>query len=211
MTAIPKKTALLIGAAILGLSLVIPASASAERQKPESVGPSSATSDIRTAISDGAFTEEERQKIKDYYQRRKPEGDDDGDSGDDDGDDDDDKGGEGKSKASKTSKNKDHQSKGKSSKGKGQSSSKGKSSDMPPGFTKKDELPPGLAMQLEKNGTLPPGLAKRNLPTGLNSLLPTRSTDYKRYVVENDVILLDEKTGRVMDIMRGIAATGILD
>src|SRR3972149_345043 len=37
---------------------------------------------------------------------------------------------------------------------------KGKSKQMPPGLAKRDELPPGLQMQIVKNGTLPPGLAK---------------------------------------------------
>ena len=42
---------------------------------------------------------------------------------------------------------------------------------MPPGLAKKKSLPSGLQKQLEKNGTLPPGLAKRELPYDLE--IPT--------------------------------------
>src|SRR5690606_37311777 len=35
---------------------------------------------------------------------------------------------------------------------------------LPPGLAKRDELPPGLAKQLARNGHLPPGLERRNLP-----------------------------------------------
>ena len=37
-----------------------------------------------------------------------------------------------------------------------------KEMQLPPGLTKRKELPPGLAAQLKRDGTLPPGLAKRN-------------------------------------------------
>ncbi|MEE9196375.1 MAG: hypothetical protein V3U44_11070, partial [Alphaproteobacteria bacterium] len=46
---------------------------------------------------------------------------------------------------------------------------RGKSKQLPPGLAKRQTLPPGLAMQIRRNGTLPPGLAKRNLPLGLAS------------------------------------------
>ena len=86
--------------------------------------------------------------------------------------------------------------KGKNNKGK---DSKG----MPPGLAKRDSLPPGLAMQLQKNGTLPPGLAKRDLPSDLTRQLPPAPEGYERQVVEDAAIVLIHKaTGRIADIVK---------
>jgi len=85
---------------------------------------------------------------------------------------------------------------GKKNKGKG-----GKSKGLPPGLARRDELPPGLQKQLEKNGTLPPGLAKRDLPSRLESRLPTRDSDQERVIVDNDVVLIEAATGVVLDIL----------
>jgi hypothetical protein len=82
---------------------------------------------------------------------------------------------------------------------------KGKSKQMPPGLAKRDDLPPGLAMQLERNGTLPPGLAKRDFPSDLDNLLPTRRGGLDRLIVEDDVVLIDRTTGVIMDILDGAA------
>ncbi len=89
------------------------------------------------------------------------------------------------------------------SKGKG-----GKSKKMPKGLAKRDSLPPGLAMQLEKNGTLPPGLAKRDLPADLARRLPKRDDGTERVVVDSDVVLIETATGVVLDILRGVAGSG---
>lgn len=83
---------------------------------------------------------------------------------------------------------------------------RGNSGNMPPGLANRDQLPPGLAMQLERYGTLPPGLAKRDLPPDLLARLtgPTRGT--ARQVVGTDVLLVDTATGIILDILRGAAA-----
>lgn len=74
---------------------------------------------------------------------------------------------------------------------------------MPPGLAKRDRLPPGLAAQLQRNGTLPPGLAKRELPPELERQLPPVREGYTRSVLEDlSVVLIEEATGRIADIIR---------
>jgi hypothetical protein len=80
---------------------------------------------------------------------------------------------------------------------------KGKNKKLPPGLAKKDELPPGLAKQLERNGTLPPGLAKRDLPSDLESRLPLLPKSHQRVIVDDDILLIERATGRILDILLG--------
>lgn len=75
---------------------------------------------------------------------------------------------------------------------------------LPPGLAKRDRLPPGLAKQLKRNGRLPPGLAKRELPEGLDQLLPERSRQWERVVVDNDVLLIEQATGLILDILQDV-------
>lgn len=95
----------------------------------------------------------------------------------------------------------------------GRSETKGKSDDkgrpdqtqgaarqMPPGLARRDELPPGLARQLTERGTLPPGLAKRDLPADLAGKLPRRGKT-SRVIVDDDVVLIDNATERVLDVI----------
>lgn len=81
---------------------------------------------------------------------------------------------------------------------------KNKKKAMPAGLAKKEKLPPGLKKQLERNGTLPPGLAKRNLPSELNAKLPTLNESLERTIVDNAVVLVEKATGRIVDIMKDI-------
>jgi hypothetical protein len=87
------------------------------------------------------------------------------------------------------------------------SSTKGKKGKgLPPGLAKRDSLPPGLAMQLQRNGTLPPGLAKRALPADLESQLPPVKKGYQRSILEDlTIVLIEEATGRIADIIIGAA------
>ena len=78
---------------------------------------------------------------------------------------------------------------------------KGKSSSLPPGLARKDALPPGLEMQLQRNGTLPPGLEKRDLPDDLAARLPMVPPGYRRVLADDDLILLDTATGVIADII----------
>jgi hypothetical protein len=85
----------------------------------------------------------------------------------------------------------------------------GKSKGLPPGLAKRGgNLPPGLQKHLEKNGQLPPGLQKRlePLPVDLDRRLPRLPDYWDRVVLERDVILLDRRTNRILDIIENIVA-----
>ena len=77
---------------------------------------------------------------------------------------------------------------------------------LPPGLAKRDELPPGSQKYLEKNGTLPPGLQKRMqpLPLALDKQLPKTREGTKRVVVGGNVVLVEERTSKILDIVRDV-------
>lgn len=77
----------------------------------------------------------------------------------------------------------------------------GKDQKMPPGLAKRDQLPPGLA----KRDTLPPGLAKRDLPSDLERRLSRLPGGYSRKSVGSDIVLIEEATGVILDILKGAA------
>jgi hypothetical protein len=74
----------------------------------------------------------------------------------------------------------------------------------PPGLAKKKKLPPGLQKQLVKRGELPPGLQGRGLPHNLERQLSPLPGGYVRMKVGGDVIILNEKTRVVADIIYGL-------
>lgn len=89
------------------------------------------------------------------------------------------------------------------------SGKKPKTKGLPPGLAKRGgSLPPGLQRKLEKNGELPPGLQKRlePLPADLASQLPRLPEYWERVIVERDVILLDRRTNRILDIIEDVIA-----
>lgn len=73
--------------------------------------------------------------------------------------------------------------------------------NLPPGLAKKDKLPPGLQKQLEKKGSLPPGLEKRTLPAALETRLSPLPAGYVRLKVDDDIVLLNEITQVIVDII----------
>ena len=156
--------------------------------------------DAASVVADTAkdvFTEAERKAIDDYYRKiaaRFPAG---NSTARNPADDDDDGGkkGKGKDKQEKDKKDKDKKDKGKKDK-----------EGLPPGLAKKDELPPGLQKRLEKNGTLPPGLQKRALPAELDAKLTRPRKGQERVVVDQDVVLVETATGKVLDIQIGRAS-----
>jgi hypothetical protein len=77
---------------------------------------------------------------------------------------------------------------------------------LPPGLAKRDRLPPGLEKQLVRNGTLPPGLQKRvqPLPRDLEILLPRLPDGWRRILLGRDVILQEDRTSRILDILRNV-------
>ncbi|GAC1701153.1 MAG: hypothetical protein NVS9B4_03920 [Candidatus Acidiferrum sp.] len=79
-------------------------------------------------------------------------------------------------------------------------------SDLPPGLAKRDRLPPGLEKQLRERGTLPPGLQKRvqPLPYELESRLHRLPAGYSRVVVSGNVVVMDDRTSVICDIIRNV-------
>jgi hypothetical protein len=97
----------------------------------------------------------------------------------------------------------DYYRKGKQSKKKG----------LPPGLAKRGgNLPPGLQKKLDRDGKLPPGLQKRlePLPTDLDRRLPRLPEQWERVILERDIILVDRRTNRILDIIENVIglATG---
>ena len=82
------------------------------------------------------------------------------------------------------------------------------SGGLPPGLAKRDALPPGLAKHLEKYGTLPPGLEVRGLPEALSKQLPNPGAGRKRVVVDDDILLIETQTGRILDILKDVIGAG---
>src|SRR5579875_77687 len=82
---------------------------------------------------------------------------------------------------------------------------------LPPGLAKRGgDLPPGLEKHLERDGTLPPGLQKRltPLPFDLERQLPPLPRDCycRRGVLGSNVLILNTRTGRIVDILQGVIA-----
>ena len=74
----------------------------------------------------------------------------------------------------------------------------------PPGLAKKKKLPPGLQKQLVKRGKLPPGLQGRGLAHELERQLTPLPRGYVHMKVGGDVIILNEKTRVVVDVVYGL-------
>ncbi len=106
----------------------------------------------------------------------------------------------------KADKGKNKGKKNKKNKNKGKKKGKGKINKMPKGLANRKSLPPGLQKQFEKNGKLPSGLAKRELPNDLNSQLPPEKKGTERIISGANVVLVDQATGIVLDILRDVVA-----
>lgn len=63
-------------------------------------------------------------------------------------------------------------------------------------------LPPGIARNLARGKPLPPGIAKRYLPSPLLAQLPRRD-GYEYLIVGGSIILAEAATGLIVDILEG--------
>jgi hypothetical protein len=84
---------------------------------------------------------------------------------------------------------------------------KAKKKGLPPGLAKRGgNLPPGLQKKLDRDGKLPPGLQKRlePLPVDLDRRLPRLPEYYERVILERDVVLIDRRTNRILDIIEDV-------
>lgn len=77
-------------------------------------------------------------------------------------------------------------------------------SHLPPGLAKREQLPPGLRKQLVRRGTLPPGLQAQRLPYDLDSHLSRLPEGYVRLRVASDVLLIDERTRVIFDVITDV-------
>ena len=83
----------------------------------------------------------------------------------------------------------------------------GRTSNLPPGLAKRGgNLPPGLEKQLERNGTLPPGLQKRvqPCPVELERRLPPLEAGYARGVIGAHVVIYNQSTSVIVDIVKDV-------
>lgn len=78
---------------------------------------------------------------------------------------------------------------------KGNAKSKGKG---------KNSLPPGIAKNLQRGKPLPPGIAKKSLPSGLLASLPAPPRGYERIIVGGKVLLVEIATQVIHDILEDI-------
>ena len=88
-----------------------------------------------------------------------------------------------------------------------QKGKKSKKKGLPPGLAKRGgDLPPGLQKKLDRGGQLPPGLQKRlePLPTDLDHRLPRLPEYWERVIVERDIVLIDRRTNRILDIIENV-------
>lgn len=83
----------------------------------------------------------------------------------------------------------------------GSKKKKKKHKKTPPGLAKRGNLPPGLRKQVQRNGQLPPGLQGRGLPGDLEGRLSRLPDGYIRLIVEKDLVLMNKRTGVVVDVM----------
>jgi len=78
-----------------------------------------------------------------------------------------------------------------------------RSSSLPPGLAKREQLPPGLRKQLHERGELPPGLQKRlvAVPGPLGARLPRVPSYYQRYFAGDDLLVVDKRSNRIAAIV----------
>ncbi len=83
--------------------------------------------------------------------------------------------------------------------------SKGRGKGLPPGLAKREQLPPGLQKQIARRGTLPPGLQGKALPYELEHRLSPLPEGYARVRIGADIVLLDQNTRIMVDVIKSIA------
>lgn len=77
---------------------------------------------------------------------------------------------------------------------------------MPPGLAKKGKVPPGHRKRLERKGTLPPGIAYKTLPGELERTLSRLPRGYIRIKVGTQVMILNQETDVIVDVLHDIGS-----
>lgn len=74
--------------------------------------------------------------------------------------------------------------------------------NLPPGLAKRSTLPPGLQKQLQRKGSLPPGLSAEPLPQNLEHKLSHLPEGYIRVRIETDIFLMHAVTKEIFDVFK---------
>lgn len=129
--------------------------------------------DVAKQAAGAAFSEVERQAIEKYYETTAPY----------------------RERTYKTEENDDDQGYGRKSDHRKKHSRKDKE------YGKRGNLPKGIRKKLERGGTLPPGIAKRNLPGDLERQLPPVPAGYERIETNEQVLLRNLASGVIADVI----------
>jgi len=73
--------------------------------------------------------------------------------------------------------------------------------NLPPGLAKRSTLPPGLQKQLQRKGSLPPGLSAEPLPHDLERKLSRLPEGYMRVRIETDIFIMRAATKEIIDVL----------
>jgi hypothetical protein len=73
--------------------------------------------------------------------------------------------------------------------------------NLPPGLAKRSTLPPGLQKQLQRKGSLPPGLSAEPLPYDLEHKLSRLPEGYIRVRIETDIFIMRAATKEIFDVL----------
>jgi hypothetical protein len=76
-------------------------------------------------------------------------------------------------------------------------------SGLPPGLAKKDKLPPGFEGHFRRKAVLPGALVKQlyPMPGDLDKRLPGLPTDYRRGLISGYVVIVDNRTQSIFDLV----------
>lgn len=69
---------------------------------------------------------------------------------------------------------------------------------------KQGRLPPGIARNLARGKSLPPGIAKQHLPGELQRALPATPAGYERVIVDGRVLLIEVATQVIHDVLTDV-------
>ena len=72
------------------------------------------------------------------------------------------------------------------------------------GKGKRGRLPPGIAKNLARGKSLPPGIAMQYLPQDLQRALPKTPSGYERVVVDGRVLLVEVATQVIHDVLMDV-------
>lgn len=65
-------------------------------------------------------------------------------------------------------------------------------------------LPPGIARNLARGKSLPPGIAKQHLPQELQRALPAAPSGFDRIIVDGKVLLVEAATQVIHDVLMDV-------